>query len=60
MIHNVPDMVYQCLFNRYPKSEVERFWKMVCLAQFHDVLPGSAIEMVYDDVMRVSHSIQYL
>lgn len=38
---------------RYPKSEVERFWKMVCLVQFHDVLPGSAIEMVYDDVLRV-------
>lgn len=39
--------------NSYPKSEVERFWKMVCLVQFHDVLPGSAIEMVYDDVLRV-------
>jgi hypothetical protein len=28
---------------------------MVCLVQFHDVLPGSAIEMVYDDVLRVGH-----
>ncbi|KAJ2963578.1 hypothetical protein NQZ79_g1347 [Umbelopsis isabellina] len=44
----------------YPKSEVERFWKMVCLAQFHDVLPGSAIEMVYDDVMRMHTEVDTL
>ncbi|KAI9286060.1 galactose mutarotase-like domain-containing protein [Umbelopsis sp. AD052] len=44
----------------YPKSEVERFWKMVCLVQFHDVLPGSAIEMVYDDVLRMHTEVDTL
>jgi hypothetical protein len=33
---------------RYPASEVERVWERTLLFQFHDVLPGSAIKMVYD------------
>ncbi|KAJ1735830.1 Glycoside hydrolase, 38 vacuolar alpha mannosidase [Coemansia biformis] len=33
----------------YPAAELERIWKLVCLNQFHDVLPGSSIEMVYRD-----------
>ncbi|KAJ3284791.1 Alpha-mannosidase 2C1, partial [Blyttiomyces sp. JEL0837] len=32
-----------------PKQELDRLWKLVLLNQFHDVLPGSSIEMVYDD-----------
>ncbi|KAI8620662.1 galactose mutarotase-like domain-containing protein [Chytriomyces sp. MP71] len=35
----------------YPKAEIERLWKLVCLCQFHDVLPGSSIKMVYDDAL---------
>ncbi|BFZ62128.1 Glycoside hydrolase, 38 vacuolar alpha mannosidase [Saitoella coloradoensis] len=33
----------------YPKKEIDECWQMICLCQFHDVLPGSAIEMVFDD-----------
>lgn len=33
----------------YPKGEIEEMWKLVLLNQFHDVLPGSSIEMVYND-----------
>ncbi|KAJ2302857.1 Glycoside hydrolase, 38 vacuolar alpha mannosidase, partial [Coemansia sp. RSA 2706] len=33
----------------YPKEELTRLWKLVCLNQFHDVVPGSAINMVYRD-----------
>ncbi|KAJ3055083.1 Glycoside hydrolase, 38 vacuolar alpha mannosidase, partial [Rhizoclosmatium hyalinum] len=33
----------------YPKAELDRLWKLVLLNQFHDVLPGSSIKMVYDD-----------
>jgi alpha-mannosidase len=25
---------------KYEKTEFERLWKLVCLNQFHDVLPG--------------------
>lgn len=33
----------------YPRAEIDRMWKLVLLNQFHDVLPGSSIEIVYDD-----------
>ena len=33
----------------YPRAEFERAWKQVLFNQFHDVLPGSAIESAYDD-----------
>ncbi|WP_205315666.1 alpha-mannosidase, partial [Nonomuraea lactucae] len=31
------------------RAELERAWKQVLFNQFHDVLPGSAIEPAYDD-----------
>jgi alpha-mannosidase len=34
---------------RYPRDELERAWKQVLFNQFHDILPGSAIEPAYDD-----------
>ncbi|KAI8065635.1 glycosyl hydrolases family 38 N-terminal domain-containing protein [Gongronella butleri] len=37
----------------YPKADFDQFWKMVCIIQFHDVLSGSAIEMVYDDCIQM-------
>ncbi len=33
----------------YPRQELERAWQQVLFNQFHDVLPGSAIEVAYDD-----------
>jgi alpha-mannosidase len=33
----------------YPREELARAWKQVLFNQFHDVLPGSAIESAYDD-----------
>ncbi|KAJ1676005.1 Glycoside hydrolase, 38 vacuolar alpha mannosidase [Spiromyces aspiralis] len=37
----------------YPIDELNRLWKLVCLNQFHDVIPGSSIEMVYKDSARM-------
>ncbi|ODQ68031.1 hypothetical protein NADFUDRAFT_19326 [Nadsonia fulvescens var. elongata DSM 6958] len=37
----------------YPKREIDDLWEDVCLNQFHDVLPGSSIEMVYEDVKKI-------
>ena len=34
----------------YPYELLERTWKIILLNQFHDVLPGSSIVEVYDDV----------
>ncbi len=33
----------------YPQSEMDRYWKLLLLNQFHDILPGSSIEGVYKD-----------
>ncbi len=37
---------------RYPQNEIERLWKIVLLNQFHDILPGSSITLVYEDAER--------
>ena len=33
----------------YPSKEIEKLWKEVLLYQFHDILPGSSINRVYDE-----------
>ncbi|KAF7312531.1 Glycoside hydrolase family 38 protein [Mycena indigotica] len=37
----------------YPKQTLDDSWEKVLLNQFHDVLPGSAIGMVYDDAEKL-------
>jgi alpha-mannosidase len=36
----------------YPADELERSWKSVLTNQFHDILPGSSIGLVYEDAER--------
>ena len=31
----------------YPQAEINRAWELVCLNQFHDIIPGSSINPVY-------------
>ena len=33
----------------YPQEEIDGIWKETLLYQFHDVLPGSSIQRVYDE-----------
>ncbi|KAL1936531.1 hypothetical protein VTP01DRAFT_665 [Rhizomucor pusillus] len=35
---------------QYPWDELDRIWKLLCLNQFHDCLPGSAIGLAFKDV----------
>ncbi|MBW0485150.1 hypothetical protein O181_024865 [Austropuccinia psidii MF-1] len=37
----------------YPKQALDHLWEIVLLCQFHDVLPGSAIAKVYEDVEKL-------
>ncbi|KAI0753803.1 hypothetical protein C8Q74DRAFT_1373733 [Fomes fomentarius] len=37
----------------YPDEKINDCWEKVLLNQFHDVLPGSAIGMVYDDAEKL-------
>lgn len=36
----------------YPGAELERLWRLLLLNQFHDILPGSSIRLVYEDAER--------
>lgn len=34
---------------KYPKKDIDDLWEHILLCQFHDCLPGTSIEMCYDD-----------
>ena len=34
--------------NKYPREELDRIWKVLLLNQFHDIIPGSSINIVYE------------
>ncbi len=36
----------------YPATELEELWKLLLLHQFHDIIPGSGINWVYQDTAR--------
>ena len=36
----------------YPHEELRRAWELLCLNQFHDIIPGSSIQQVYVDSLR--------
>lgn len=36
----------------YPREELDRLWRLLLLNQFHDILPGSSIRLVYEDAER--------
>jgi alpha-mannosidase len=36
----------------YPATELEGLWKLLLLHQFHDIIPGSGINWVYQDTAR--------
>ncbi|KAI8613848.1 glycosyl hydrolases family 38 N-terminal domain-containing protein [Chytriomyces sp. MP71] len=42
----------------YPKEELDRLWKLQLLCQFHDVLPGTSIGLVFGDAKRIYDDIQ--
>lgn len=37
---------------KYPFEELNEIWNDVLIYQFHDILPGSSIEMVYKEVKK--------
>ncbi|KAF9200680.1 Glycoside hydrolase, 38 vacuolar alpha mannosidase [Haplosporangium sp. Z 27] len=43
---------------KYPKSELDSLWKNLLLNQFHDVLPGSAIELANIDARAIYKDIE--
>ncbi|KAH3736880.1 hypothetical protein DPMN_043455, partial [Dreissena polymorpha] len=41
----------------YPHESLDKLWKLLLLNQFHDVLPGSSIGMVYEDAHKYYNEI---
>lgn len=37
---------------RYPHEDIIETWKLICLNQFHDIIPGSSIDEVYEDSLK--------
>lgn len=42
----------------YPEEQIRKNWKRICTNQFHDILPGSAIEEVYEDAKKSYEDLQ--
>ncbi|RLC96603.1 MAG: alpha-mannosidase [Chloroflexi bacterium] len=43
---------------RYPYADLRRAWELVCLNQFHDIIPGSSIGPVYTESLRQYEEVQ--
>ncbi len=42
----------------YPHARLKEAWQLLCRNQFHDVLPGSSIQAVYEDALRDHAEVQ--
>ncbi len=42
----------------YPYAQMDETWKSMLLQQFHDILPGSSIQAVYDDTQKAHEVIE--
>lgn len=47
----------QLPLKRYPAATLDRLWKLLLLNQFHDILPGSSIGLVYERTHREHQEI---
>ncbi|KAK5990370.1 Alpha-mannosidase [Cladobotryum mycophilum] len=45
---------------KYPSKQIDSIWESVLLCQFHDCLPGSCIEMCYDDTDKIYKEVFYI
>jgi len=46
--------------NSYPKESFTDAWKLVCLNQFHDIIPGSSIGPVYSEALEQYQQINQI
>jgi alpha-mannosidase len=43
---------------KYPHDKFEQAWKLACLNQFHDIIPGSSVAEVYVDSLKQYEQIE--
>ena len=61
MLHNAEVLSVLDMLKRkggYDKKTIDKTWKTVLLNQFHDVIPGSSVHDVYDDVFAMYETAQ--
>ena len=61
MLHNAEVLSVLNTLKRkggYDKKTIDKTWKTVLLNQFHDVIPGSSVHDVYDDVFKMYEAAQ--
>ncbi len=47
------EIIWSCLpLDKYPLEQLDGLWKKVLLNQFHDIIPGSSINLVYQTTHR--------
>ncbi|MBN1487316.1 MAG: alpha-mannosidase [Anaerolineae bacterium] len=44
----------------YPAAELQRAWELVCLNQFHDIIPGSSIGEVYAESLAQYEEVRHI
>ncbi len=44
----------------YPAASFERAWQLVCLNQFHDIIPGSSITPVYEESLEQYEEVRQI
>ena len=53
------EMLFSCLSSEdYPIEELDRLWKILLINQFHDIIPGSSINLVYQTTHAEYEQIQ--
>ncbi|XP_071941386.1 alpha-mannosidase 2C1-like [Antedon mediterranea] len=61
MMHNI-EFIYSMLVAvndiKYPSMQLDTMWKKLLINQFHDVLPGSCIELVVQDALKLYDEIE--
>jgi alpha-mannosidase len=45
---------------QYPAADLRKGWELVCLNQFHDIIPGSSVHDVYDESLEQYAVVQAL
>jgi len=45
---------------QYPHAEFTEAWKLVCLNQFHDIIPGSSIKAVYEESLEQYEEVRQM
>lgn len=52
------ELLYSSDLKNYPQAKIEKLWKVLLINQFHDILPGSSINLVYQDTHREYNEMQ--